>query len=113
MKPPQGSIEKLDESVDSDNHLSDNHRLGDCTFPILLQLYRPTGFLPWKIRVDFHGESHLRRSRATQPTVRAACFSVSIIHRTLTWTTGSLESAHMLMHAIAHESARTTSESLH
>ena len=28
--------------------------------------------------------------------------SVSIVHRTLTWTTGSLTCAQMLMHAIAH-----------
>ena len=41
-------------------------------------------------------------SRATQPTVHAGCFSVSIIHRTLTWITGSLTCAQMLMHAIAH-----------
>ena len=29
------------------------------------------------------GESQLRQSRATQPTVHAGCLSVSIIHRTL------------------------------
>ena len=39
------------------------------------------GFLPWEIRVAFLGESQLRQSRATQPTVRAGCFSVSIIQR--------------------------------
>ena len=38
----------------------------------------PLTFLPWKIRVAFPGESQLRLSRATQPTVHAACFSVSI-----------------------------------
>ena len=37
--------------------------------------------------------SQMRQSRATQPTVHAGCFSVSIIHRTLTWTTGSLTCA--------------------
>ena len=46
-------------------------------------------------------------SHATQPTVHAGCFSVSIIHRTLTWTTGSLTCAQMLMHAIAHGGVRT------
>ena len=53
------------------------------------------GFLPWEIPVAFPGESQLRQSRATQPTVHAGCFSVSIIHRTLTWTTGSLMCAQM------------------
>ena len=49
----------------------------------------PMWFLLWEIRVAFPGESQLRQSRATQPTSLAGCFSVSIIHRTLTWTTGS------------------------
>ena len=55
----------------------------------------PIGFLLWEIRVAFPGESQLRQSRSTQPTVHAGCFSVSITHRTLTWTTGSLSSAQM------------------
>ena len=62
----------------------------------------PMRFLPCEIRVAFLGESQLRQSRATQPTVHAGCFIVSIIHQTLTWTTGSLTCAQMLMHAIAH-----------
>ena len=53
------------------------------------------GFLPWETRMTFPGESQLRQSRATQPTVHAGRFSVSIIHRTLTWTTGSLTCAQM------------------
>ena len=40
-------------------------------------------------------ESQLRQSRVTQPTVRAWCFSVFTIPRTLTWTTGSLTCAQM------------------
>ena len=44
----------------------------------------PMGFLPWEIRVAFPGKSQLRQSRANKPTVHAGCFSVSIIHRTLT-----------------------------
>ena len=67
----------------------------------------PMGFLPWEIRVAFPGESQQRQSRTTQPKVHAGCFSVSIIHRTLTWTTGSLTYAQLLMHAIAHEGVRT------
>ena len=55
----------------------------------------PMGFLPWEIRVTLFGESQLQQSRATQPTVHAECFSVSIIHRTLKWTTGSLTCAQM------------------
>ena len=65
------------------------------------------GFLPWGIRVAFLGESQVRQSGATQPTVHAGCFSVSIIHPTPTWTSGSLTCAQMLMHAIAHEGVRT------
>ena len=48
------------------------------------------GFHSCGIRVAFPGENQLRQSRASQPTVHAECFIVSIIHRTLTWTTGSL-----------------------
>ena len=65
------------------------------------------GFLPWEIRVAFPGESQLRQSRATQPTVHAGCFNFSILHRTPTWTTGSLSYAQTLMHAIAHRGVRT------
>ena len=64
------------------------------------------GFLPWELRVAFFGESQLRQSRATQPTVHAECFSASMFHRTLTWTTGSLTCAQMLMHAVAHGGVR-------
>ena len=62
----------------------------------------PMGFLPWEIRVAFPVKPRLRQSRATQPTLHAGCFSVSLIHRTLTWTTGSLTCAQMLTHANAH-----------
>ena len=47
------------------------------------------GFLPWGIWVAFPRESQLGHSHATQRTVPAGCFSVSIIHQTLTWTTVS------------------------
>ena len=67
----------------------------------------PMGFLSRDIRVTFPGENQLRQSRATQPTVHAGCFSVSTIHRTLTWTAASLRSAQMLMHAIAPKDVRT------
>ena len=36
------------------------------------------GFLSREIRVDFHGESQLQQSRATQPTEHAGCFCVYI-----------------------------------
>ena len=52
-------------------------------------------FLPWEIWVAFSGESQLRQSRGAEPTVHAGYFSVSIIHRTLTWTTGFLTCAQM------------------
>ena len=67
----------------------------------------PLGFLPWGIQVAFPGESKLWQSHATQPTVYAGCFSVSIIHQTLTWTRGSLTCTQMLMHVIAHEGVQT------
>ena len=73
----------------------------------------PLEFLPWESRVAFPGKSLLRQGRATQPTVHAGCFSVSIIHRTLTWTTGSVTCAQMLMPVIAHKGVRTPLESLH
>ena len=71
------------------------------------------GILPWEIRVAFLRESHLRQSRATQPTVHAGCFSVSIIHRTLTWTSRSLSCEQMFMYTIAHGDVRTPYEGLH
>ena len=45
--------------------------------------------------------------------VRAGCVCVGIIHRTLTWTTGSLSFAQMLMREIVHRAVRTPKESLH
>ena len=62
----------------------------------------PSGFPPWDIRFAFQGQS-----RATQPAMHTGCFSVSIIHGTLTWTTGSLTCAQMLMHVTAHGGVRT------
>ena len=79
-------------------------------FFILLNFYNcivPLEFLPWEIQVSFPRESQLQQNCATQPTMHAGCFTVSIIQRTLTWTTGSLTCAHMLMHAIAHRGVRT------
>ena len=49
----------------------------------------------------------LRQIRATQHTMHAGCFRVSLMLRTLTWTTGSLTCAQMLMHEIAHGVVRT------
>ena len=68
----------------------------------------PMGIFPWEIRVAFPRESQLRQSRAIQPTVHAGCFSISIIHRTLVWTTGSLMFAQMLMHSTAHRGCTDT-----
>ena len=79
---------------------------GGFTFTVYNCIVR-MGFLPWEIRVAFLGESQLRQSRVAQPTVHAGCCSVSIVHRTLTWTTGSLTCAQMLMHAIAHGGVQT------
>ena len=69
----------------------------------------PLVFLPWEIHIAFSGESRLRQSRSTQPTVNAERFSVSIILRTLTWITGSLTRLQLLLlHAIAHEGCTDT-----
>ena len=63
----------------------------------------PLGFPPQETWVAFPGESQLWQNHATQPTVHAGCFSVSIIHQTLMWTTRFLICAQTLtMHAIAH-----------
>ena len=64
---------------------------------------------------SFHGkfgllsprESQLWQICTSQPTVRAGCFNVSIIHQTLTWTTGSFRCAQILMHAVAHSGVWT------
>ena len=61
----------------------------------------PMGFLPWEIEVALPGKSQLWQSCATQPTVHGGCFSVSIMHWILTWTTWSLTWVQMLMHATA------------
>ena len=71
----------------------------------------PMGFLPRETRAAFPEESELQQRCATQPMVHAGCFSVSIIHQTLTQTTGSLTCAKMLMHAIAHRGVGTPWES--
>ena len=69
---------------------------------IFLQLYCPIGISP-------RGNSgyFLQGKPATQPTVHAGCFSVPIIHQTLTQTAESLACAQVLMHAIAHGGVQT------
>ena len=69
-----------------------------------LQLYCPNGISPMENSGRFpRGKPAATESR--YPTY-CACW-VSIIQRTLTWTTGSLTCAQMLMHAIAHWDVRT------
>ena len=93
------------------NHLCTDRLANDsaqlATIPVAVYFIVPLWFLKWKIRVTFPGESQLRQSRATHPTVHTGCFGISIIHRTLTWTTGSVTCAQMFMHAIAHGGVRT------
>ena len=52
-------------------------------------------FFHRKFGLPSPGKAQLRQSRATQPKVHAGCLSVSIIHRTLIWTAGSLTCAQM------------------
>ena len=47
------------------------------------------------------------------PMVHAGYVCVAIIHQTLSWTTGSLSCAQMLMHAFAYGGVWTPKESLH
>ena len=73
-----------------------------------LQLYCPNGISPMGNSGCFpRGKPAATGSCYQTYTVHAGCFSVSIIHRTLTWTTGSFTCAQMLMHAIAHGGVRT------
>ena len=76
-------------------------------FFFFCKCFVPVEFLRWKMRIAFPEERQLRQSRATQPTVHAWCFSVSITHRTLTWTRGSVTCAQILMHVIAHRGVQT------
>ena len=78
-------------------------RLVPFFLPLLFKPYCPTGTSPMMGNLDcFPQESQLRQSHTSQPTVHAGCFSVSIIHGTLTWTPGSLTCTQMLMLAIAY-----------
>ena len=52
-------------------------------FYFISQLYCPIGSSPMGNSGAFPGESQMWQSRATQPTVHAGCFNVSIIYRTL------------------------------
>ena len=49
----------------------------------------------WEIRVAFSRGKPAATESRYQTTVHAGCFSVSLIHRTLMWTTGSLTCARM------------------
>ena len=65
-----------------------------------------------KFRLPSRGKPAVT-SCTTQPTVHAGCFSISIIHRTLIWTKGSLTCTQMQMHAIAHGGVWTPQVCLH
>ena len=60
-----------------------------------------------KFGLLFLGKASCDRVVLPKPTVHAECFSVSIIHRPLTWTAGSLTCTEMLMNAIAHRGVGT------
>ena len=78
---------------------------------VFLQLYCPNRISPVGNLGCFHlGKPAMTGSR--YPTHGAFwCFSVSLIHRTLTWTTGSLTCTQMSMHMIAHRGVWTPEES--
>ena len=74
----------------------------------ILQLYCPIGISHMGNLVALPRESQLWQNHATQPTLHAASFSVSIIHQTLTWTKGSFTCTQMLMHPFAHRGCKDT-----
>ena len=76
------------------------------------QLYCPIGISPIGNSDCFPMSNQPCHSQATQSREHAGCFSGSIIHRTLTRTTGSLTCLLMLMRAIAHGGVRTPLERL-
>ena len=59
-------------------------------------------YCPKEISPMGNSSAFPRGKPATQPTVHAGYFSVSIIHQTPTWAISSLTCAQMLMHATAH-----------
>ena len=69
-----------------------------------LQLYCPNGSSPLE-NLDCFPQGKPAVTESCYPTydapVQAWCFSVSIIHQTLAWTTGSLTCVQMLMYANA------------
>ena len=87
------------------------HYLQDLLLFTFCNYIVPMGFLHGKFGCSLGKASC--DSHATQPTVHAGYFSVSITHRTLTRTTGSLSCTQMLMHAIAHGGVWARKESLH
>ena len=64
-------------------------------------------FFHGKFRSLCPGKASYNRAALPNLPVHAGCFSISIIHRTLTLTTGFLTCAQMLMHAFAHGGVRT------
>ena len=73
---------------------------------IMETLKHPACTVGWVAR-PCHSRLSQGKSCATQPTVHAGCFNVSIIHGTLTWTTGSLACAQVLLYATAHGGVQT------
>ena len=68
----------------------------------ILLFFASTELSHWDFSHGKFAALHSCNNLATQPMVHAGCFSVSIIHQTLTWTTGSLKCARLLMHVNAH-----------
>ena len=60
-------------------------------------------FLPWETRVSLPGESQLRQSRATQPTVYAGLFVFHNPPDSDVLECGGVRANVILLHAYAHE----------
>ena len=98
--PPQKKKEKRKKKKERNfNNLT--HYMWYLIFFLSNCIVVPLGLLSLEIRVPFLGERQLWQSCATQPTACTGCFSVSIIHRTLRGTAGSLMWSPMLMQSIA------------
>ena len=71
------------------------------------------GLLPWEIQVAFRRESQLRKSHATQSTVHAGCFSVFIIHQTLTWIPPNSDVDHRIFNVCTDVNACARTEGVY
>ena len=100
------------------NSFSPKYFFGILYFLYFVHFVVPMGIFPWEIQLAFPPKSQLQQSR--YPTLinyneHAGSFHVSVIHRTLTWTTQDLLRAHViiLVRAYTHGALGTPTASQH